>query len=228
MLEGVKIDLQRKSLSEQVFQHIRRMILSEELHGGQRIPEERIAQAFGVSRTPIREAMRKLEKSGLVKIVPRSHAEVIKLDPEDSQHIGEIRIELERLAVRLLAERATHEDYEVLSEIAAACQRCADKGDIGGAFEGDSELHLEIARRSGNPYVVDILEDLGVKIQLLRTTTCVSIDSIRQDIGWHDELLVAVRDHEVERAGKLMEEHISRALSHLAAESGSGSPVQPA
>ena len=79
MLEGVKIDLQRRSLSEQVFQHIRRMILSEELHGGQRIPEERIAQTFGVSRTPIREAMRKLEKVGLVKIVPRSHAEVMKI-----------------------------------------------------------------------------------------------------------------------------------------------------
>lgn len=216
MLEGVKIDLQRKSLSEQVFQHIKRMILSEELRGGERIPEERIAQTFGVSRTPIREALRKLEKTGLVHIVPRSHAEVIRLDPDDARHLGEVRMEIERLAVRLLALKATEDDCAALRELAAECARYAEEGDIGGTFETDNELHQEIARRAGNPYVQEILQNLSFKIQLLRTTTCVRIEDIRADLHFHDEIIDAAEQHDAELAEKLMAHHIAAAMSHLA------------
>lgn len=215
MLEGIKIDLQKKSLAEQVFQHIKRMILSEELTGGQRIPEERIAQAFGVSRTPIREALRKLEKSGLVNIVPRSHAEVITLDLEDAKHIGEARIALECMAVRLLAERATAQDCAELRRISDTCRKNADQEDIGEVFESDNDLHTEIAKRSGNPYIRELLDNLSIKIQLLRTTTCVTIDSIRQDIGRHERIIKAVENHEPAEAVKLMREHIEHAMGHI-------------
>jgi DNA-binding GntR family transcriptional regulator len=105
-----QICLDRKSLSDQVHELIKRMILSEELRGGERIPEEKIAHIFGVSRTPIREALRKLEKGGLVRIVPHSHAEVIALEPEAAGHIFELRLSLETLAVRRLAARACDGD----------------------------------------------------------------------------------------------------------------------
>jgi DNA-binding GntR family transcriptional regulator len=216
MFEGLKIDLQKKSLAEQVYQHVKRMILSEELRGGQKIPEERIAQTFGVSRTPIREALRKLERTGLVRIVPRSHAEVIRLDPEDALHLGEVRIELECLAARLLAVKATEEDCAVLEELDATCGECAAAGDIGGVFEADNELHLEIARRGGNPYVKDILRNLAFKIQLLRTTTCVNIADIQNDLHYHADLIAAFRDHDPDEASRLMERHIGEAMSHLA------------
>ena len=215
MLEGLKIDLQKKSLAEQVFQHIKRMILSEELVGGQRIPEERIAQAFGVSRTPIREALRKLEKSGLVNIVPRSHAEVIKLDLDDAKHIGEARIALECMAVRLLAEKSTPEDCAELRKLAGECKKYAELGNIGDVFEKDNDLHTEIANRSGNPYLCELLRNLGVKIQLLRTTTCVTIESIREDIGRHESIIDAVENHEAQKAVELMREHIEHAMSHI-------------
>ena len=216
MLEGVRIDLQKKSLAEQVFQHIKRMILSEELTGGQRIPEEHIAQAFGVSRTPIREALRKLEKNGLVNIVPRSHAEVIQLDLVDAKHIGEARIALECMAVRLLAEGSTPEDCAELRRISEEVRKFAEKGDIGEVFEKDNDLHTEIARRSGNPYLCELLKNLGIKIQLLRTTTCVTIDSIREDIGRHELIIGAVENHKASKAVELMREHIEHAMSHIA------------
>ena len=204
MLEGLTIELEHKSLSEQVYQHIKRMILSEELAGGQRIPEEKIAQAFGVSRTPIREALRKLEKSGLVRIVPRSHAEVIRLDLDDARHIGEVRTALECVSVRLLAEKATPEDLQALQNIAIGCQEHADRGDIGSVFESDNDLHLEMARRSGNSYVHDLLHNLAIKIQLLRTTTCVTLENIREDIRWHQPILAAVAAHDASGAVALM------------------------
>ena len=215
MLDGVKISLHRKSLAEQVFQHIKRMILSEELQAGERIPEERVAQAFGVSRTPIREAIRQLETYGLVTIVPRSHAEVVKLDEEDARQIGQVRMQLERLSIRLLTEKATEEDIRALYVINDECQLYVDKGDIGGTFERDSELHLEIARRSGNAYLSCFLQNLDVKIQLIRITSGFSIDMIRQNVLFHKQILDALSNRQVEQAEHLMEEHISSSVIHL-------------
>ena len=161
------------------------MILAEELKGGQKIPEEKIAKIFGVSRTPIREALRKLEKSGLIKIVPQSHAEVVKLDSNDAEKIYEVRMFLEILATNLLAKKSTEKDYKELLKIAESCEKYADKKDIANTFLKDSNLHLEIAKRSGNQYAYEILRNLDVKIQLLRTTRCISIDKISKDIDFN-------------------------------------------
>jgi DNA-binding GntR family transcriptional regulator len=208
LLEGLQIDLEKSSLSEQVFRHIRRLILAEELKGGQRIPEEAIANAFGVSRTPIREALRKLEKHGLVKIVPRSHAEVIKLDPEDAKQLSEVRIQLESLTTRRLAKSAGEEDIKVLRELSMECARFVKEGDIANAFEKDSQLHLEIARRSGNRHAFDLLRNLNEKINLLRITHCVSLDKIAKDIEVHPAIIEAMARHDASKAEKLMIQHI--------------------
>lgn len=215
MLKGQQISLQRRSLGEQVFHEVKRMILSEELRGGERIQEERIARAFGVSRTPIREALRKLEKVGLVRIVPHSHAEVVRLDPVDAGHIGEVRLHLECLAVRRLAGTASDADIAELRRLEALCSASARGTDIAAVFEADNGLHLEIARRCGNPYVREILQDLSVKINLLRTTTCVRLSDIRRHVRWHARIVQAIEAHDPEGAEAAMRDHIVEASSAL-------------
>ena len=81
------------------------------LKGGKRIPEEKVAQQFGVSRTPIREALRRLEEYGIIRVKPRSYAEVVGLSPKEARHISIVRAELETLSVRLLTEIGTDEDF---------------------------------------------------------------------------------------------------------------------
>ena len=215
MLSNLKISLERASLAEQVFEHIRKMILSEQLKGGERIPEEKIASAFGVSRTPIREALRMLEKQGLVVIVPRSHAEVVALDGQASRRLGEVRIQLERLAVRLLAEVCTAADCEVLTDLALECERYAREGAIAEAFEKDDELHLEIARRGGNQYLCDILQNLSVKIHLLRITNCVTLDKIRETIKGHSPIVQALAGRDAKSAEEHMTAHIRSCIASL-------------
>jgi GntR family transcriptional regulator, rspAB operon transcriptional repressor len=209
------ISLRRTSLSDQVFEHVKRMILSEELHGGQYIPEESIASTFGVSRTPIREALRKLEKIGLVKMMRHNRSKVILLEPEDGQNLSEVRARIESLSASRLARKATEHDRAVLKLLTDECLRFMDGNDIAGAFEKDNQFHLEIAKRGGNTYLVEILDSLSAKVHLLRTISCVTPDRIRLDLRQHYPIINAIISHDEKRAEKLMAAHCLRDKASL-------------
>lgn len=198
----------RTSLSEQVYNHIKKMILSEELKLGEKVPEAKIAKIFGVSRTPIREALRKLEKSGLVNITPHSFAKVVKISEKDTQEIYEVRLFLEILTVSLLSKKATQQDYEELLEIALDCERYANIKDVANVFLKDSEFHLEIAERSGNDYLYKLLKNMDVKIQLIRTIKCTSKDKVSKDIKLHKPLIEAIYEQDQTKAVNLISKHI--------------------
>jgi len=123
MPETETYEIHRESLSEQVYYYIKRLILSGEIQGGQRIPEEKVAQQFGVSRTPIREALKRLEEYGLIQIKPRSYAVVVALEPHEAGQLAVIRSSLETLAVGLLTDCGTEEDFKRLDLLAMECNR---------------------------------------------------------------------------------------------------------
>jgi len=207
------ISLERKSLSDQLFTHIRGMIFSQELKGGEGIPEEKIARIFGVSRTPIRETLRELEKYGLVKINPRSQATVVEIVPEEALYIGEVRRVIETLAAKILAKKATLEDIESLKEIDKKCIGAVKGGDSVEAFEVDGFFHLEIAKRCGNPYIYSILRNLEAKIQLIRIMNC-SLKNMLSDVKIHARLIEAIASHDSKAASSLMQEHIGDFIRH--------------
>lgn len=204
-----KNEIDFSSLSDQVYRHIKGMILTGELKGGEKIPEEKIATSFGVSRTPIREALRKLEKHGLIEIIPRRHAQVIKLEPIDKRHVGQVRLQLDTLSVRLLAERAAEEDFHELKEIAEQCSEFAHSADFAACFEKDSELHCELARRSGNPYLYEMVRNLDIKVQLLRNIEDISEKKTLEGISLHLPIIQAVFDHDAEEAERLITKHLT-------------------
>jgi DNA-binding GntR family transcriptional regulator len=205
--------IERKSLADQLFIHIKKMILSQELKCGESIPEEKIAKIFGVSRTPIRETLRKLEKYGLVKINPRSQARVVEIGPEEAHYIGEIRSVLETLAVRSLAKEADEEDISSLKEIAQKCVTATESGNSGEAFEADGLFHLEIAKRCNNPYTYSILKSLDAKIQLIRAIYC-SLKIVKNDIQIHFQIIGAIERHDPKIASVLMQKHIGDFIQH--------------
>ena len=211
------ISLERKSLTDQLFVHIKQMILSQELKCGESIPEEKIAKLFGVSRTPIRETLRKLEKYGLVKINPRSQATVIVIAPEEAQYIGEVRSVIETLATRILAEKAEKEDLKNLEKLAKKCISAAKSGNSVEAFETDGLFHLEIAKRCGNPYIYSIMKNLEAKIQLIRIINC-SMKNMKTDIKVHSNIINAIKDHDPDSASLLMRNHIGDFINHATPE----------
>ena len=158
MANNATYEIHLQSLSDQVCYYIKRLILSGEIRGGDRIPGKKGTQQFGVSRTPIREALSRLEEYGLIQIKPRSYAEVVALEPHEAGQLAVIRSQLETLAVSLLADCGTEEDFRELDLLAKECNALITEGDIATTFEKESLLHLEIARRTGNRHLYEICE----------------------------------------------------------------------
>jgi len=205
--------IERHSLSEQVYRYIKRLILSGQIKGGERIPEERVALRFGVSRTPIREALKRLEQYGLVYIKPRSFAEVVCLDPSEAGHISVIRAQLETLSVGLLTVSGVKEDFEALEGLASQCDSLIAGGDIAGTFEIDSRLHLEIARRTGNRHLYELLEQIDAKVQLLRLAIALPLDKLTGYVNQHMAIFHEMRSGNRASAEERMRLHILKQLN---------------
>lgn len=205
-------DIQRQSLSEQVYRYIKQLILSGQIKGGERIPEGKVAQQFGVSRTPIREALKRLEEYGLVHLKPRSYAEVVHLDPKEAPQISIVRAQLETLSVSLLTECGGEEDFEALDRLAKDCDALIAKGDTAGTFEIDSKLHLEIARRTGNRHLYEIFEKTDAKVQLLRLAIALPLQTLTGYVNQHSTIIGEMRRRNKDAAVTLMSNHIMRQL----------------
>ena len=200
--------LETKSLAQQVYEYTKHMILSGEIKSGERIAEGRIANHFKISRTPIREAMRRLCEDGLIYLEPRCYAQVASLSHQEAEEIALIRSQLECLAVRLLCEKATQEDCFALERLAKSCVDFAEKEDWGNVFAMDSEFHLEIIKKTGNSTLYNILLKLDAKVQLLRLNICVSHNIILHDIGQHFGIIENIGLHNDKMAVRLMHDHI--------------------
>jgi len=210
--------IHRQSLSEQVYQYIKRLILSGQIIGGQRIPEEKVAQQFGVSRTPIREALRRLEEYGIIRVKPRRYAEVVRLSPKEAKHVSIVRAELETLSVRLLTEIGTDADFEFLDGLAARCDRLIANGDVAGTFEMDSRLHLEIAKRTGNTHLYEIFEKIDAKVQLLRLAIALPMQTLTGYVNQHRAIIKEMKNRNTKGAADLMTQHIMRQLKDYKAK----------
>jgi DNA-binding GntR family transcriptional regulator len=206
-------EIHRQSLSDQVYHYIKRMILSGGIRGGEKIPEEKVAQQFGVSRTPIREALNRLEEYGLITIKPRSYAVVVALEPQEAGQLAIIRSQLETLAVSLLTDCGTDEDFRELDLLVQECNALIAEGDIATTFEKDSLLHLEIARRTGNRHLYEICEKLDAKVQLLRLVLRIPLEKLKIYVKHHDEIVSAMKRRDTESAVALMRHHIMNQLN---------------
>ncbi len=160
--------LNTRSLSQEAYDHIKRLILSGAFREGEKIPEERIAGILKISRTPIREAIRLLGQHGLVTIKPRSYAKVAGVSREEAMQMARVRAELEKMAARELVRSATNKDLSSLGRMARRMVAKFDSGQIAEALMLDGAFHLEMARRGGNAVLYGILERLDARMQLIR------------------------------------------------------------
>ncbi|HOV39150.1 MAG TPA: GntR family transcriptional regulator [Spirochaetales bacterium] len=201
-------EIDRQSITDRVYEHIKKLILAGYFKGGEKIPEERVAQQLKVSRTPIREALRRLEKYGLIYIKPRSYAVVVELKDEEIKQIGIVRLVLEKLAFQLLCDVISEEDIVFLEEIVDKCSELHYKGCQAESFEMDSFFHLEIARRSGNKHLYEILERLDAKVQLLRLRHNFPLQKFSQYIDQHKKFILLLKEKKMDEIIPILENHI--------------------
>ena len=151
-------------LREQVLAELRRRIVNCDYPPGDRLTEDRLAEDFGVSRNPVREALRVVESEGFVTMVPRRGAFVASPDASTIADIFSVRERLEPLAARLAAERASASDVAGLRDLLDAAREATEAVDFSKVAELNSQLHLRVIEISGNRWLASIASSLYLHV----------------------------------------------------------------
>ena len=195
-------------LRDVVFKKLRRAILLEELKAGERLTEIRLADRLGVSRTPIREAMRKLELEGLVVMVPRRGAVVAKISEKNLGDVLEIRRVLDMLCARLACERMSEEAKEKLNTACQDFEEAVKSGDLRDVAQKDVALHNIIIEATGNLTLQQMLDNLAEQMYRYRVKY-LKDDSQYQTLSReHRAICKSIMSGDQETAVRLAKEHI--------------------
>jgi len=161
----VKVELiERVNLGEKAYEILKNKITNGELKPGERVSDDKLASSFGISRTPVREALTKLSGEGLVDIVPHGGIYVKKLNKKDIEEIYTIREVLEGLAARLAASSS---NVSIIKQMKEACQdyeKGIQKKDVNLCINSDLVFHQLIAKSTGNKKLIEILERFHIQI----------------------------------------------------------------
>lgn len=169
-------------LRDVVFNTLRQAILRGELKPGERLMEIQLANKLGVSRTPIREAIRKLELEGLVLMVPRKGAEVAEITEKNLLDVLEVRKALEELAVELACDRISQEQIDELRVAAKRFQQVIKSGDVTKIAEADVNFHDIIFAATDNQRLIFLLNNLREQMYRFR------VEYLKQE-KWHPKLM---------------------------------------
>lgn len=213
-LSPVKLE-SYKPLREIVFETMREAIISGQLRPGERLMEAQLAEEMGVSRTPVREAIRKLELEGFVVMIARKGAYVADLSTKDIADVFEIRSALEALAAGLAAERITDEEMEDLQRILVKVSESAESHDLEALINVDTEFHDVLYKASRNNRLVQIISNLREQIQRFRSTTLASPGRMKNALEEHKKIVDAISERNVALAMQLAQEHIENAENSM-------------
>ena len=195
-------------LRDVVFQTLREAILRGKLKPGERLMEETLAQRLGVSRTPIREAIRMLEQEGLALTVPRKGAHVAKMTEKDMEDVLRIREALEQLAASLACDQASEAEITALEADRMHFEHCLRSDDIKKIAESDEHFHELLYEASGNQKLVGMLSNL--REQMYRYRVEYLKDSLHYPnlIAEHKEIVEGLRSRDKKKVHDAMARHM--------------------
>lgn len=195
-------------LRDVVFNTLRQSILTGELKPGERLMEIHLADKLGVSRTPIREAIRMLELEGLVTMIPRRGAEVAQITEKNLREVLEVRGALDALAVELACERITPEELEQLKKACEHFEAETKKGDANRVAQADVALHDIILAASRNEKLVQMIGNFSQQMYRYRLEYVKEEAHYETLIREHRIIYEAIRDRDKERGAKAIRLHI--------------------
>lgn len=202
-----------KPLRDVVFETLRDAIITQVLKPGERLMEIQLADEMGVSRTPVREAIRKLELEGLVVMVPRKGAYVAGVSMKDIHEVYEVRSALEMLAVTLAAERITEEELDALERqvLRESEEEKADDGDLDSIIYIDSSFHDIIYQAAHNQRLVQFINILQEQLQRFRAASLSKPGGSKTALEEHKKIVEALSERNGDLASKLARDHIENA-----------------
>ena len=198
----------QQSLADQIYTELKNSILRGELAPREKIREDELASRFGVSRTPVREAIRRLSDYGLVNLAPRSHAAIAGISDKEARDIADLRVELECFAIDHISGELLEERLPELSRYAAECIYALSIGERDRSFSEDSLFHIALVETSGNAALAEVYRRLDARIQLLRVKQNLDEDRLVGYLNQHSELLSLMKAGKTDEAQKLIRIHV--------------------
>lgn len=195
-------------LRDVVFNTLRHAILKGELEPGERLMEIALAQKLGVSRTPIREAIRKLELEGLVVMVPRKGAEVADITEKDLRDVLEVRTALEELSIELAMKNITQEELEQLRSANHTFAKNSEGGDLIKIAESDVAFHEIIYNSTGNKRLIQIINNLREQMYRYRLEYIKDKSSHERLVQEHNRIIEAIQKDNVQDAKAAIKLHV--------------------
>ncbi|MDX9698947.1 MAG: GntR family transcriptional regulator [Rhodocyclaceae bacterium] len=204
------------ALYQEVAERLRQRIFAHELAPGTWIDEQAIADQYGISRTPLREALKVLASEGLVTLKPRRGCYVTEISERDLDEVFTVMALLEGQCARESAQRASDADLERLRCIHADLERAAETGDINGFFEANQAFHHALQEIADNRWLLQVITDLRKVIKLSRHNSLFSEGRLEQSLAEHRLLLDALLARNLDTAEQRMREHIQSGRAALA------------
>ena len=207
--------LEIASVVDQVYGVIRERILAGDLPRGARVHQEDVAADLGVSRTPVREALRRLAAEGLIEMRTNRGARVTDLAPDDMDQPYEARLVVEPGAARLAAQRRLPKPLTRMRRAVAAQRRAIP--DVPRTFEANREFHIALAEASGNAFVLQFIEHLWVARigEAIYEHQAETPERMRLDADEHEQILDAIEAGDARKAESLTRRHIADAMKRM-------------
>ena len=209
MDEQLQIDMDEfLPLRDVVFNTLRRAILTGQLKPGERLMEVHLANKLGVSRTPIREAIRKLELEGLVIMIPRRGAEVARITEKSLKDVLEVRRALDALSVELACDRITEEDMKRLLQACQDFEKASKGKDASVIAKADVALHDIIVEATGNQRLAQLVNNLSEQMYRYRFVYIKEESKHDMLVAEHREIYESIASRDKERAARAAKLHI--------------------
>jgi DNA-binding GntR family transcriptional regulator len=209
------MNFNKKSPHEKIFQTIRDRIIYMEYAPGKPLPEKELCEEFKVSRTPVREAVKKLEEMKLVTVIPRFGTYVAPVDINEIRSAFEVKIKLEGLAGEVAAKRITHDKLREMKSLIEEADILLKDGGHRHLIEIDARFHEIIYQAAQNPILQEILENLHSRCARLWGSSLSSVIPIPEIIHQLKDIYSALEKREPETAGRLMEQHVRYFIDHI-------------
>ncbi|WP_022851871.1 GntR family transcriptional regulator [Limisalsivibrio acetivorans] len=204
---GVKdINIDNTPLSEKIAETIRSNIMKGVIKPGERLVEPKLSEQLGISRTPIREALRLLEMEGFIEIIPRRGAIVTQITDKDIDDIFVIKIRLESLAARLSVSKVSDADIERMKELAQKVKEGSTK--VTNMVNWNSEFHDIFINNCGNERLIRILEGLQQQFKRATVYSFTEMGRTKQVNEEHISIIEAFENEDEDKVEELVEKHI--------------------
>ena len=196
-------------LRDVVFNTLRDAILTGKLVPGERLMENQLAEKLGVSRTPVREALRMLELENLVELVPRKGAQVLDMSEKDIVNILEVRSALEGLATSVACKKMTKEDLQQLKNMEVDFEKAVAENDVEHFVDIDEDFHDLIFAATENDKLINIFRNLRIQLYRYRMAQAKNNEtSMSTIVAHHRSIIRAIENHDAEEGASIAQGHI--------------------